>query len=174
VIWDHGGLPVKLAAFRDVHVAPSAEYPFGRKGLALAGAWRQLAGSADVAGMLLLDGDVAADPVDHDAITACIDSDPEAVWTAPVRIWPVSTYRDDWVWAHWETEASQHLDLTANWFSFNFTYLPRRLIGACLEAGLEGWQFPRVDAEVSRVARRMRVPGRVAAECRPVHMHYVL
>lgn len=157
--------------FTPVHFGPESGWPVGRKGAALAGAWKQLGGDAD--GMLILDADVAVDPQMVVTMMSAIGGDPESVWTAPVRIWPVSTMRDGWVWSHWETEASQQVDEVANWFSFCFTYVPRALLDHCVRGGrLASWTYPRVDASMARAARNLGIKGRVVQECFPVHLHW--
>jgi hypothetical protein len=158
--------------FAPVHFGPETGWPAGRKGLALHGAWHQLGRKSNAAGMLVLDADVAVDPQMVVTMMAAIGGDPESVWTAPVRIWPVSTMRHGWVWAHWETEASQHLDEVANWFSFNFTYLPAALLGQAERRGLKSWTYPNCDASMARTAREMGVKGRVVEDCFPVHLHW--
>lgn len=170
VVWNHQALPKAPSAFRDIHIGPEPGAPFGRKGQALAGAWRQLGKKAD--GMLILDADVAVDPADFRTMMHAIGEEPDVAHTAPVRIWPVSTHRAGWVWAHWDKKASQELDYEARYFSFCFTYLPRRLITAAVRRGLNGWEFPSVDSSVSATARAAGIPCRVVWTCRPVHMHY--
>jgi hypothetical protein len=165
--------PVNHAVkFAPIHFGPETGYPLGRKGAALAGAWKQLgAGGAD--GMLVLDADVAVDPAMVITMMGAIAGDPESVWTAPVRIWPVSTMRERWVWGHWEKEASQEIDQAANWFSFNFTYLPKALIEFVLRGNrLQTWTYPRVDASMARAARDTGIRGRVVEDCFPVHLHW--
>jgi hypothetical protein len=87
--WNHTAIPLRIASkYFTLHVAPEPAHPFGRKGLALAGAWHQLTGP-DIAGMLILDGDVAIDPHDHHHMLAAIDKDPhDTIYTASRR-WPV-------------------------------------------------------------------------------------
>jgi hypothetical protein len=169
--WDRTAIPLKLANFHTVRIGPEPEWPFGRKGAALAGAWRQLAGR-DVDGMLILDGDVAVDLLDVAAMRASIHVEPDAVHIAPVRLWPASFKSESWVWGHWNRDPGQ--DITGPWrrFSFCFTYLPRRLIDASLKAGLESWSFPHVDERVSNTAERENIPVRLVEGCSPKHLHF--
>lgn len=169
MVWDRKALPLCPREFRDVHVQPEPDFPFGRKGRALAGAWKQL--GKDAAGMLILDGDVAVDPRDFAGMMQSVGCDLGVVHTAPARLWP-ATRGEDWRWAHWTDEPSQVLEEEASSFSFCFTYLPKRLLDACVHRGLAGWQFPHVDVNVSAVARDLGIPVRVATGCRVVHMHY--
>jgi hypothetical protein len=171
VDWDRTAIPLKLPAFHTIRIAPEPAHPFGRKGLALAGAWRQLSGNK-TDGMLILDGDVAADLIDLAAMRAAIHVKPEVVHTAPVRLWPASTHQPSWVWAHWDREMTQDENPAPRRFSFCFTYLPRALIGACIKAGLETWTFPHVDRLVSAQAEREKIPCEVVDGCSPRHLHF--
>jgi hypothetical protein len=169
--WNDTAIPLRLPGFHTVHIAPEPAHPFGRKGLALAGAWQQLAQNhAD--GMLIADGDVAVDLLDLAAMRAAIHVEPRNVHIAPVRLWPVSYSAPSWVWAHWETDASQELADNPRRFSFCFTYLPARLITSCLRAGLASWTFPHVDRRVSLQARKDSIPVQVVEGCSPKHLHF--
>ncbi len=171
VDWDRQCVPLRLSRYHAVHVLPEPDYPLGRKGRVLAGAWRQLsAGKAD--GMLILDGDVVIDPLDHALMLRAVHSEPEAVHVAPVRLWPVSTHLRTWVWGHGVGAYSQEETDDPDIFTFGFTFLPRALIEACIVGGLEEWAYPGVDASVSRVAREQGTPVRVLWEARPVHLNY--
>jgi hypothetical protein len=171
--WDRTALPLRQAkAYYTAHISPEPGYLFGRKGLVIGSSWQQLAGR-HTDGMVLLDGDVMLDPVDHRAMLDAIHEDPSCVHTAPVRIWPASTKWEDWTWAHWRTKASQRLETEGiRWFSFNFTYLPRALVEQAITAGLRSWAYPSVDSKMSRTAQRMGSPVRVVPGCWPKHLNY--
>lgn len=170
--WDRTAIPFPHARhYYTMHVSPEPDYPFGRKGLVISSAWRQLAGR-QAAGLLILDGDVIIDPADHVAMLQAIHEEPGAVHVAPVRIWPVSTKRDVWSWAHWSTGPSQLLDLRPVWFSFCFTYLPRQLLTAANRAGLRKWTYPGVDMRMSECARENNIPARTVTGCWPKHVNY--
>lgn len=171
VNWDRTALPVRLPDFHELHIGPEPGFPAGRKGLALAGAWRQLSGST-TDGLLLLDGDVAADVLDLAAMRAAIHSQPGVVHTAPVRLWPKSTNRDGWIWGHWGDGPSQVSDPRPWRFSFCFTYVPRAVIEQAVADGLDGWAFPWVDREMSCAARAAGVPVHVVPGCTPKHLHF--
>jgi hypothetical protein len=171
VDWNRTALAYRLPAFHHVHVDPEPGYPAGRKGLQLAGAWRQYAGRT-TDGMLILDGDVAADLADLAAMRAAIHVKPQVVHTAAVRLWPASTHEASWVWGHWDREMTQDMVASPRRFSFCFTYLPRQLIGACIKAGLEGWTFPHVDRLVSAEAERAHIGCEVVPGCSPRHLHF--
>jgi hypothetical protein len=156
--------------FYDVIIRPEPEYPAGRKGLAIAGAWTQLGRDAD--GLLILDGDVAIDPHVFSRMFDMIGSYPGDVLTAPAKIWPVSTHRESWVWSHWTEQASQEIEPEARWFSFCFTYLPRRLLDSAVRNGLRKWTYPRVDASMSKEAQRLGIPVQVVKDCSPLHLNW--
>jgi hypothetical protein len=171
VDWDRTALPYRLLGFYTIHIGPEPEHPFGRKGAALAGAWRQLS-RRHTDGMLIVDGDVAVDLLDLAAMRASIHDAPAAVHAAPVRLWPASTAVTDWVWGHWDTERTQGQVDRVRRFSFGFTYLPRQLIGDCIRAGLEGWTFPHVDEMVSGQAVKSGTEVRLVEGCTPKHLHF--
>jgi hypothetical protein len=159
--------------FYMLHVDPSAEYPFGEKGKTLAGAWKQLNPDNVMEGMLILDGDVAIEPIDLSNMLGAIHHHDGMVVVAPARIWPVSTKRKQWSWAHWATKPSQIMETeNIRWFSFNFTYLPKKLIEQALSDGLRSWTYPRVDMRFSESAFKSGIPVYVAENVHPKHLHF--
>ena len=173
--WNHTAMPLRIASkFFTLEVNPEPAHPFGRKGLALAGAWDQLAGP-DIAGMLILDGDVAIDPLDHKHMIKAIDDEPHMlVHTAPVVLWPVSTHLENWVWGHGrnsrysQDDGEEDLDM----FTFCYTYLPRKLVESCIEHGLARWTYPHVDSNFCKAARSIKMPVHVVRDARPKHLNY--
>lgn len=175
VNWNNSALAIPLpAAFHILHVRPTADHPFGEKGRSLAGTWNQLSHDR-MAGMLILDGDVVIEPGDMSNMLAAIHEHTDMVVVAPTRIWPLSTKRKDWVWAHWSKEASQVMETkNIHWFSFNFTYVPRKVIEQALKDGLADWAFPSVDKRMSQSAVRAKVPVYVAENVLPKHLNFQL
>jgi hypothetical protein len=172
VNWDRTARPFPyLRHFYDCHIGPEPGAPFGRKGFVLSNAWRQLA-SRQAAGMLILDGDVMVDPGDYSAMLRSVHEAPHIVHVAPVKIWPVSTKRESWIWAHWRTEPGMALELAPRWFSFGFTYLPRMLLVQADRAGFRRWAYPGVDMRMSETAQRCGIHARVVTGCWPKHMNY--
>jgi len=179
MIWDRRETPmppVRIARMMSLHYGPEPDHPFGRRGRAMEAAWKQLSGPA-TAGMLLLDGDVVIDPWDYTVMAAHIQAEPAAVHVAPVKLWQVSKTDMElaWAWGHCRNGVFTQDDYgpeDPDFFCFNFTYLPRALVEACIKAGLRSWMFPTVDKEVSRVFRRSGIPVRVVKDCTPKHMHY--
>jgi hypothetical protein len=170
VCWDRAEIPLRVD-FHIVRIGPESGYPFGRRGLALVSAWRQLA-AVDTPGMLVLDGDVAVDPVDYAAMLAAIVAEPAAVHVAPVRLWPISTHVADWVWGHGRAVFSQDDPDNPDVFTFSFTYLPRALIEACITAGMGEWTYPGVDRRVCEQSRTLRVPVHVVRGAAPKHVNF--
>jgi hypothetical protein len=183
VVWDHqqGDMPlVRMGNIRvrflTVHVSPEPGWPAGRKGLQIASAWDQFRKGerrADTAGMVILDGDVAVDPLHvaqmHDAIV----SDPAAVHVAAVKLWPASSLAPAWCYSHWDDGGpGQNPNAVPKWFGFSFTYLPAALIERCVKDGLKGWTYPNCDACVSQRAQALRLRCVTVPGCFPVHLHW--
>ena len=174
VLWDRQPSPPPVPGIRhfDLAVGPEPGHPYGRKGLALLGAWQQLR-TRECTGMLVQDGDVAVDPLDVSVMLETVRRYPADVWTAPVRLWPASTQRPSWVWGHWAAGGpTQEPVPDPAFFSFCFTYLPRRVIDHAERAGLARWAFPGVDGKMSRAAVAAGVRIRLVDGCQPKHMHY--
>lgn len=135
--------------------------------------WQRLA-KPDFTGMLLLDGDVAIDPFDFDVMLQAVGSEPHLVHTAPVRLWPVSTHVDNWVWGHGiegkyrQVDRSYQLDV----FTFCFTYLPRELIERCIFEEMETWCFPDVDRNVCKWAKHVGIKVNLVRQATPKHLNY--
>ena len=126
-----------------------------------------------VAGMVILDGDVAVDPLHIAQMLDAVRDDLGSVHVAPVKIWPAGTQWKSWAWAHYdETGPSQEWDVEPRYFGFNFTYLPKQLIRKCLSDGLKDWTYPNCDSCVSQRARQLKLPCRLVRDCFPVHLHW--
>jgi hypothetical protein len=169
--WERQAAGPLLPGFRQVVLEPCPGSPFGAKGAAMAGAWRQL-GHGDADGMLVQDGDVAADPLDLAAMRAAIAADPLAVWAAAVRLWPGTTGEASWAWSNWGPDGpAQALDPPGGIRRFTtcFTWLPRALIS---RSGLQRQEFPLVDRWLSSEARRLGLDIRRPERCLPKHLHW--
>ena len=170
--WDRTAIPLREAKrYFTLRIAPEPEWPFGRKGLAIASAWRQL-GNPAAAGMVILDGDVAIDPCDTAAMLAAVEGEPRCVHVAPVKLWPASTKRAGWGWGDGEGDFSRADPDDPDVWGLSLTFLPRKLIEACVKAGLETWAYPNVDRFIHREARRMRIKAWVVRDASPLHMNY--
>jgi len=183
VAWRGCTIPSVEHPFHVIEVNPEPTHPKGRKGLVLASAWRQMATPVDV-GMLLLDADVAIEPTDLGTMVSHVGQDTESVWTAPAKLWPRSTHLSSWVWGHrrepppgatgidalrlWQTDVDD-----PDWFTFCFTYLPRRLVEAAVTQGLKDWHYPYVDLNMHRLAKSLGIPVRVVrGDCHPKHINF--
>lgn len=165
----------EIVGFHQVNIWPTNEYPFGRKGYTLAYCWEHMI-EDHTKGMVILDGDVAVDPIDISFMQQSMVSDPNSIHIGPARIWPKSTNFSQWVWAHrkfgtvfkdWQTYRTD-----VDTASFCFTYLPRTLIEKCIDQGLATWAYPNVDFNVFRVAREESIAFKVVDGCIPKHMNY--
>jgi hypothetical protein len=165
-----------VPGYRQIDINPSEEYPFGRKGMALSRVWEK-ARETHTKGMLLLDGDVAIDPHDHAAMVEFVRRNNVSVCIGPAKIWPISTNFSTWVWAHRKNGAFnisewQEYHEDPDTFSFCYTYLPERVLTACISAGMEEWTYPNVDYNVVKVTQRLNVPIKVVPNCYPKHMNF--
>jgi hypothetical protein len=172
LLWDTEQPLTYGLGYRNIHVRPEPQYPFGRKGLMLAKAWEHAGVPFDALGILILDGDVAIDPHDNKVMHEHIWSDSESVWTAPVKVWPVSHGGSNWVWGHGRDKFDQTDVDNPNLFSFCFTYLPGRLLDSVFH-DMKDWSYPHVDINMSAAARLNRIKVQVARGCQPKHMHYM-
>ncbi len=172
ICWDRQSMPKCPRGFYTLHVDPEPEYPFGRKGLALASAWRQL-GTPEAAGMVILDGDVAIDLTDHAAMLVAIEKEPGKVHVAPVKLWPASTKLQRWVWGHGKGRFTNRDDPDdPDMFGFSFTYLPRVLIEAVIAAGMTQWTYPNVDRLTHQTAKEQGIGARTVRGASPKHLNY--
>ncbi len=171
--WNDTALDIPIpGSFFNVDIRPTIEYPFGEKGRVLANAWRQLS-KDDYTGMLILNGDVIIEPTDHKNMLAAIHTRSDQVVIAPTRIWPKSTKRKDWIWGHWSFEGSQKFETkNVRWFTFCFTYIPRKVIDQALKDGLVEWRYPGVDMNMARSAVKAKVPVYVAENVLPKHLNF--
>jgi len=160
--------------FYQVDVYPEPGYPMGRKGKVFADTWRQIPDNMKPKydGMLVIEGDVLIDPHDYKQMLKSIESDVNAVWTAPVKVWPITSKFDDWFWCHWATMPSQTLDEYPLRFGYNFTYLPTKLIELAIDAGWENWDYWNDDSEMPIVAMKNQIKVKVPEDCYPKHLHY--
>jgi hypothetical protein len=180
-----GEVPVKRhPSFTVYDIEPEPGWPVGRKGLLLASLWKNLSQS-NSDGIFICDADVAIDQADMDAMINAVCHYPEVVHVAPVKLWPRATGLPAWVWGHRRpvtAPGATNQEIMAAWqediedptmFSFNFTYLPRRLIEGAVKSGLKDWIYPHVDENMSKLAQELGIPVRVVRNgCSPRHMHY--
>jgi hypothetical protein len=174
-------MPDRWWPFHDLHILREPAAPFGRKGLAIAAAWADLAdkGPQRTAGLVLLDCDVVIDPWDYSAMCAAINADPGIVHTAPVLIWPKSTKRPRAIWSHKtgfpqeEAERDDGPDTDPRYrFSNCFTYMPRALVEACVKANMRAWKYPGVDMRMHQLGAKLGVPVHVVRGCTPKHLNW--
>jgi hypothetical protein len=113
-----------------------------------------------------------------------VASEPDAVHVAPVKLWPKATGLPTWVWGHRENvpDDTPLDEAISRWqadiedptmFSFNFTWLPRRLMNGAAKTGLSRKVYPNVDRHLWETARDMGIPVRVVRNgCHPRHTNF--
>lgn len=184
LVWDGYSIASMTTPFHKIRIDPETEHPKGRKGLVIANAWRQMHGPTD-AGMVILDGDVAVEPTDLQAMIGHVITDREAVWVAPAKIWPKSTHLPSWVWGHRKPAPDgmspekiiqywqQDID-DPEWFTFCFTYLPKSLLEAAINKhGMKKWHYPNVDKNMHEIATELGYRVRVVrGDCHPKHINF--
>lgn len=127
-------------------------------------------------GIIWLDPDIVPDLHDLAALQVAQASEPGAVWCSLHKLWPASTRRPTWVWAHgpWEGDRpgmSTSADGEPGWFAMGMTYTPAALLEDAKHE-LPLWRFGQIDMSLSATARELGIPIRVARLCQPKHLHY--
>lgn len=158
-----------------VRVTPEPDAPRGRKARLMGELWRQVR-TSDAPGILWLDPDVIADLDDLAEMHKAIERAPQFVHCSSHKLWPASTMRPDWVWAHgmWVGTApvmSQNYAPYAQWFALGMTYTPARLLDLALPHMFQ-WVFGQVDSGLSATARQHNIPSYPVPKCRPKHLHF--
>jgi len=174
VEWDHW----RIESVRPDHilrVIPEPDAPRGRKASLMASYWVR-AKADGAAGVLWQDPDIVCDPDDIAAMHEAIAMHPARVLVGVHKLWPASTMRDDWVWAHGRMNGtmphmSQNLATNAEWFALGLTWTPRRLLDYALPH-MPAWQFGQVDAGLGAVARQQGIAGLAVTGARPKHLHF--
>jgi hypothetical protein len=160
--------------FKDIHITPSAQWPTGQKGLALARYWEtQECRLSPPLGIILLDGDVVIDPSDLRFMVQAIEMNPVSVHTAPVKLWTHTARGPMWTWAH-QDERGLSAEPCDNpiYFSFGFTFLPGILMDAAVSGDLRNQIYPYVDEYMSNLAAKNGIGIRVVNDCAPKHLHF--
>ena len=158
-----------------LNIWPSKEWPHGREAQAISDYWYAVS-LIDMAGLLLVGCDVAADLDDIQAMTDAVAERPGDVHTGLVKLWPASTGRDDWIWSHrggtlGSPTATQDETAPVTYFSIGFAWLPARLLNlAC--PGMESWRWGETDVKLSELALNEGIPAHVVPGCRPKHLHF--
>ena len=172
--WNHW----RIASVRPDHilrVAPLPDQPRGRKAALMAEHWTQIRDQG-WAGVIWQDPDIVCDPDDLDAMREQARDYPSWVGVAAHKLWPASTMRDGWVWAHGimagdRPVMSQRMQPRAEWFALGLTYTPAALLNLAAPH-MPAWVFGQVDSGLAAVARQHGIPGRVVPHARPKHLHF--
>ena len=123
-----------------------------------------------------MDPDIVSDPGDLAAMRRAAELRPDAVHVAVHKLWPASTMRDDWVYAHGLMDGithvlSQKLQARAEWFALGLTYTPGALLDLA-SPHMPAWLFGQVDSGLGAVARQNGIPGYACPDARPKHLHF--
>jgi hypothetical protein len=172
--WNHW----RIASVRPdnvLRIAPEEGAPRGRKGPLMADFWTH-ALRRDADGILWQDPDIVIDPDDMDEMRKAIDRAPDYIHCSVHKLWPASTMRDDWVYAHGLLDGiyhvlNQRMAPRADWFALGFTYTPARLLNLAAPHMIN-WVFGQVDSGLSTVARQNNIPAFPVPKCRPKHLHF--
>jgi hypothetical protein len=135
-----------------------------------------MARNDNACGILWQDPDIVIDPDDMREMRAAIARAPQFIHVSVHKLWPASTMRPDWVWAHGIVKGAEHIlsqqmAPRADWFALGFTYTPARLMELARPHMFQ-WVFGQCDTGLSAVARQNKVPAFPVPKCRPKHLHY--
>lgn len=158
-----------------LRVAPEDDAPRGRKAALMAAYW-WMAKQKGAAGVIWQDPDIVCDPDDLAAMRTAIEYRPTSVAVASHKLWPASTMRDSWVWAHGlhvggYPVLGQVWQKRAEWFALGLTYTPGRLLDLAYPH-MPAWVFGQVDNGLSNIARVHGIPGFAVKDARPKHLHF--
>lgn len=136
----------------------------------LARYWQQQQMERERIGIMIMDGDVVADPEDIRAMAFAVSEETDAVHTAPVKLW----YSGQWVWSHQgeDMQLTKECLTSPYYYSFCLTFIPADVMNASIKAGLADWYYPYVDENVSRITQKLKVPVRVVLNAYPKHVHW--
>lgn len=158
-----------------LRVRPETGHPHGRKAMGMSVLWGQLR-AATLPGLLWADPDVAADLDDLAAMRAAVAMRPSDVHTAMVKLWPISTGLDDWIWSHRGgtlgfPAATQDESVPVSYFAMGLVWTPARLLDLAFPR-FRGWAFHEIDVGLSEICMTSGIPRHAVAGCRPKHLHF--
>lgn len=174
VEWNHWRV-ASIRPDRVLSVVPEPGAPRGRKGPRMAELWNTRPDPTWV-GVLWQDPDIVVDPDDAHEMHMAISRAPDLIHVSVHKLWPASTMRDDWVYAHGLVDGITHvlnqkMAPRADWFALGFTYTPARLMNLAAPHMIN-WVFGQVDSGLSAVARQNYIPAFPVPKCRPKHLHF--
>lgn len=111
-----------------------------------------------------------------EAMRHAVEQAPDFIHCSVHKLWPASTMRDGWVFAHglWKDNApvmEQKVAPRADWFALGFTYTPGRLLQLAYPHMFQ-WVFGQVDSGLAATARQHFIPAFPVLRCRPKHLHF--
>lgn len=174
VEWNHWRIP-SVRPDEICRVIPEPDAPRGRKAREMASLWAKYRGQG-APGVLWQDPDIVADPDDVAEMIEAARKVPAYVHCSVHKLWPASTMREDWVWAHGEwrngyPELSQRIAPRAGWFALGLTYTPGRLLDLAAPHMFQ-WVFGQVDNGLAAIARQHGIPAYPVLRARPKHLHF--
>lgn len=130
-------------------------------------------------GLVVLEQDIAIEPVHLSQLDDLILLYPSHVAVAPYVLWPKSTGREEPVWScgdigSFGLRVYHHARIAPparpKWFSLGCTYLPARLLEAAPDVD-GNWDYPVLDTRLSELAARLGYPCRTT-QAPAVHLHW--
>lgn len=154
---------------------PEPGFPHGRKAILMSDLWRRLRPHG-LAGVLWVDPDVAADPDDLAAMAQAVRAHPTWIHTAVLKLWPISTGRDDWIWSHRGgtlgfPAATQDETVPVSYIAMGFVWTPAQLLDAAFPR-YQDWEYHQIDVGLSELAQVLGIPMAIVPGCRPKHLHF--
>lgn len=137
--------------------------------------WCGLA-AAQLPGILWVDPDVAADPDDLEAMGQAVAAYPGWVHTGMVKLWPISTGHQDWIWSHRGgtlgcPTVTQDETVPVSYIAMGFLWTPSVLLDAAFPR-YRTWEYPEIDVGLSELAQALAIPMAQVLACRPKHLHF--
>lgn len=172
--WNHWRIASVAPDIR-LPIAPEPDAPRGRKATYMARVWAN-AKPAGALGIVWQDPDIVIDPDDYEEMMRAAKRAPDFIHVSVHKLWPASTMRESWVWAHGLVKdnvpvLSQQIAPRADWFALGFTYTPGRLLDLAAPH-MPAWVFGQVDTGLGAVARQNHIPAFPVPRCRPKHLHF--
>lgn len=162
---------------RVVPIIPQPDAPYGRYGASLIRTFREV---PDAPGLVILEQDIAGDPLVVQEMEQAVVSNPDAIWAVPYRLYATSTGRHSPIWAHrgglpsaWNgMESDYPCPEEPRAVGLGCTYLPKILIEhmASIEYTPD-LDYPVLDTTLSHMATTLGIPM-YTTKREAVHMHW--
>lgn len=158
-----------------INVLGDMEFPNDNRAALMCDTWIRVRKNSEP-GILWLAPDVALDPVDLEAMHEAVAASPEDVHTGMVKLWPISTGHNQWIWSHrpgtmGQPAATQDGTAPVAYFSMDCLWAPARLLDLSFPAGRE-WYWSSVDVHMSEIALEQGIRAHAVPGCQPKHLHF--